>query len=125
MNRVDFSTVINIIIENCRENMYTTRNRERPYSQNDLVTDIFIDHYEESSETIYSNSAISRWIKGNRPIPAAIVNFYRKNGSEIIGDSFQENCFEIVFDINKLYEDLLSLVRNDYSLSENLKKEIF
>lgn len=124
MNRVDFSTVINIIIENCRENMYTTRNRERPYSQNDLVTDIFIDHYEESSETIYSNSAISRWIKGNRPIPAVIVNFYRENGSEIIGDSFQENCLEIVFDINKLYEDLLSLVRNDYSLSENLKKEI-
>lgn len=92
MQRVDFSTVIKIIIENCRENMYTTRNRERPYSQNDLVTDIFIDHYEESSETIYSNSAISRWIKGNRPIPAAIVNFYRDNGPEIIGDSFQENC---------------------------------
>lgn len=124
MQRVDFSTVIKIIIENCRENMYTTRNRERPYSQNDLVTDIFIDHYEESSETIYSNSAISRWIKGNRPIPAAIVNFYRDNGPEIIGDSFQENCLEIAFDINKLYEDLLSLVRNDYSLSENLKKEI-
>ena len=121
MHRVDFSTVINIIIENCRENMYTTRNRERTYSQNDLVTDIFIDQYEESSETIYSNSAISRWIKGNRPVPAVIVNYYRENGSEIIGDSFQENCIEIVFDLNKLYEDLLSLVRNDYSISEKMK----
>ncbi|MBQ8826953.1 MAG: hypothetical protein IJ007_07665 [Oscillospiraceae bacterium] len=124
MHRVDFSTVINIIIENCRENMYTTRNRERTYSQNDLVTDIFIDHYEESSETIYSNSAISRWIKGNRPVPAVIVNYYRENGSEIIGDSFQENCIEIVFDLNKLYEDLLSLVRNDYSISEKMKNEL-
>lgn len=124
MKKVDFSTVINIIIENCRENMYTTRNRERPYSQNDLVTDIFIDHYEESSETIYSNSAISRWIKGNRPVPAVIVNYYRENRYEIIGDSFQENCIEIVFDLNKLYEDLLSLVTNDYTLSEKLKSDL-
>lgn len=124
MRRVDFSTVINIIIENCRENMHTKKNRETAYSQNDLVTDIFIDHYESSDHTYYDSTSISRWIKGNRPVPAAIVNYYRENGAESIGDSFQENCLEIVFDKNNLYNELITLVQNDFSLSEEKKSEI-
>ncbi|MGN1101300.1 MAG: hypothetical protein ACI4RG_03850 [Huintestinicola sp.] len=53
--------------------MHTKKNRERAYSQNDLVTDIFIDHYESSDHTYYDSTSISHWIKGNRPVPAAIV----------------------------------------------------
>lgn len=38
MRRVDFSTVISIIIENCRENMHISKDRERAFTQTDLIT---------------------------------------------------------------------------------------
>lgn len=124
MRRVDFSTVINIIIENCRENMHTKKNRERAYSQLDLVCDMFYDFYTECDEVCFDNTSVSRWIKGNRPVPAAIVNYYRENGAENIGDYFQENCLKIVFDKVKLFNELITLVQNDYTLSEEKKNEI-
>lgn len=70
MRIVDFSTVINIIIENCRENMHTKKNRERPYSELDLICDMFYDFYTECDETCFDNTSVSRWIKGNRPVSA-------------------------------------------------------
>ena len=124
MRRVDFSTVINIIIENCRENMHTKKNRERAYSQLDLVCDMFYDFYTECDEACFDNTSVSRWIKGNRPVPAAIVNYYRENGAESIGDYFQQNCLKIVFDKVKLFNELIILVQNDFSLSEEKKNEI-
>lgn len=124
MRRVDFSTVINIIIENCRENMHTKKNRERAYSQLDLVCDMFYDFYTECDEACFDNTSVSRWIKGNRPVPAAIVNYYRENGAESIGDYFQQNCLKIVFDKVKLFNELITLVQNDYTLSEEKKNEI-
>ena len=124
MRRVDFSTVINIIIENCRENMHTKKNRERAYSQLDLVCDMFYDFYTECDEACFDNTSVSRWIKGNRPVPAAIVNYYRENGAESIGDYFQQNCLKIVFDKVKLFNELITLVHNDFSLSEEKKNEI-
>jgi len=124
MRIVDFSTVINIIIENCRENMHTKKNRERAYSQLDLVCDMFYDFYTECDEACFDNTSVSRWIKGNRPVPAAIVNYYRENGAESIGDYFQQNCLKIVFDKVKLFNELITLVQNDYTLSEEKKNEI-
>lgn len=124
MRRVDFSTVINIIIANCRENMHTKKHRGTAYSQNDLVTDIFIDHYNSSDNNFYDSTSISRWISGNRPVPSAIVNYYRKHGAENITDSFQENCLAVVFDKNNLFNELVSLVQNDFSLSEEKKNEL-
>lgn len=124
MRRVDFSTVINIIIANCRGNMHTQQNRETAYSQNDLVTDIFIDHYNSSDDNFYDSTSISRWIKGSRPVPAAIVNYYREHGAENIADSFQENCLAIAFDKNNLFSELVTLVQNDFSLSGEKKKEL-
>lgn len=124
MRIVDFSTVINIIIENCRENMHTAKDRERAYSQFDLVCDVFYYFYTECEDSCLDNSTVSRWIKGNRPVPAAIVNYYRENGAESIGDSFQENCLKIVFDKVKLFNELITLVQNDYTLSEEKKNEI-
>ncbi len=124
MRRVDFSTVINVIIENCRENMHTKKNRERAYSQLDLVCDMFYDFYTECDEVCFDNTSVSRWIKGNRPVPAAIVNYYRENESYSIGDYFQENCLKIVFDKVKLFNELIMLVHNDFSLSEEKKNEI-
>ena len=124
MRIVDFSTVINIIIENCRENMHTKKNRERAYSQFDLVCDMFYDFYAECDEACFDNTSVSRWIKGNRPVPATIVNYYRENGAESIGDYFQQNCLKIVFDKVKLFNELITLVQNDYKLSEEKKSEI-
>ena len=124
MRRVDFSTVINIIIANCRENMHTKKHRETAYSQNNLVTDIFIDHYDSSDDNFYDSTSISRWISGNRPVPSAIVNYYREHGAENIADSFQENCLAVVFDKNNLFNELVTLVQNDFSLSEEKKNEL-
>ena len=124
MHRVDFSTVINIIIDNCRENMHTAKDRERAFTQTDLITGIFSEYYDSCDDKIFDSSSISRWIKGNRPIPADLINFYRDNGYESIGNNFKDNCADVVYDFSNLYNELVTLVSNDYSLSEEKKADI-
>ena len=124
MRRVDFSTVINIIIKNCRENMHISKNRERAFTQTDLITGLFSEYYDSCDDKIFESSSISRWIKGSRPVPADLINFYRDNGCESIGYDFQDNCVDIVYDLNNLYNEFVTLVSNDYSLSEEKKNEI-
>ena len=124
MRRVDFSTVINIIIKNCRENMHTFKHRERAFTQTDLITGIFSEYYDSCDDKIFESSSISRWIKGSRPVPADLINFYRDNGCESIGYDFQDNCVDVVYDLNNLCNELVTLVSNDYTLSEEKKNEI-
>lgn len=124
MRRVDFSTVISIIIKNCRENMHISKNRERAFTQTDLITGIFSGYYDSCDDKIFESSSISRWIKGSRPVPAGLINFYRDNGCESIGYDFQDNCVDVVYDLSNLCNELVTLVSNDYSLSEEKKSEI-
>lgn len=124
MRRVDFSTVISIIIKNCRENMHISKDRERAFTQTDLITGIFSEYYDSCDDKIFDSSSISRWIKGNRPIPADLINFYRDNGYESIGNNFKDNCANVVYDFSNLYNELKTLVTNDYSLSEEKKADI-
>ena len=124
MRRVDFSTVISIIIKNCRENMHTFKDRERAFTQTDLITGIFSEYYDSCDDKIFESSSISRWIKGSRPVPADLINFYRDNGCESIGYDFQDNCVDVVYDLSNLCNELAALVSNDYSLSEEKKNEI-
>ncbi len=124
MRRVDFSTVISIIIKNCRENMHISKNRERAFTQTDLITGIFSEYYDSCDDKIFESSSISRWIKGSRPVPADLINFYRDNGCESIEYDFQDNCVDVVYDLNNLYNELVTLVSNDYSLSEEKKAKI-
>lgn len=53
MRRVDFSTVINVIIENCRENMHISKNRERVFTQTDLITGILSEYYDSCDDKIF------------------------------------------------------------------------
>ena len=124
MRRVDFSTVISIIIKNCRENMHISKDRERAFTQTDLITGIFSEYYDSCDDKIFESSSISRWIKGSRPVPADLINFYRDNGCESIGYDFQDNCVDVVYDLSKLCNELVTLVSNDYSLSEEKKAKI-
>lgn len=124
MRRVDFSTVISIIIENCRENMHISKDRERAFTQTDLITGIFSEYYDSCDDKIFESSSISRWIKGSRPVPADLINFYRDNGCESIGYDFQDNCVDVVYDLSNLCNELVTLVSNDYSLSEEKKAKI-
>ena len=124
MRRVDFSTVINIIIKSCRENMRISKNKERAFTQTDLIAGIFSEYYDSCDDKIFESSSISRWIKGSRPVPADLINFYRDNGCESIGYDFQDNCVDVVYDLSNLYNELAALVSNDYSLSEEKKSEI-
>ncbi len=50
MRRVDFSTVINIIIKNCRENMHISKDRERAFTQTDLITGLFSEYYDSCDD---------------------------------------------------------------------------
>lgn len=124
MRRVVFSTVISIIIKNCRENMHISKDRERAFTQTDLITGIFSEYYDSCDDKIFESSSISRWIKGSRPVPADLINFYRDNGCESIGYDFQDNCVDVVYDLSNLCNELVTLVSNDYSLSEEKKNEI-
>lgn len=124
MRRVDFSTVISIIIKNCRENMHIFKDRERAFTQTDLITGLFSEYYDSCDDKIFESSSISRWIKGSRPVPADLINFYRDNGCESIEYDFQDNCVDVVYDLSNLCNELAALVSNDYSLSEEKKNEI-
>lgn len=124
MRRVDFSTVINIIIKNCRENMHISKDRERAFTQTDLITGIFSEYYDSCDDKIFESSSISRWIKGSRPVPADLINFYRDKGCKSIGYDFQDNCVDVVYDLSNLCNELAALVSNDYSLSEEKKAKI-
>ena len=124
MHRMDFSTVISIIIKNCCENMHISKDRERAFTQTDLITGIFSEYYDSCDDKIFESSSISRWIKGSRPVPADLINFYRDNGCESIGYDFQDNCVDVVYDLSNLCNELVALVSNDYSLSEEKKNKI-
>lgn len=124
MHRMDFSTVISIIIKNCCENMHISKDRERAFTQTDLITGIFSEYYDSCDDKIFKSSSISRWIKGSRPVPADLINFYRDNGCESIGYDFQDNCVDVTYDLNNLCNELVTLVSNDYSLSEEKKSKI-
>ena len=104
--------------------MHISKNRERAFTQTDLITGIFSEYYDSCDDKIFESSSISRWIKGSRPVPADLINFYRDNGCESIGYDFQDNCVDVVYDMNNLCNELVTLVSNDYSLSEEKKNEI-
>ena len=104
--------------------MHTFKDRERAFTQTDLITGIFSEYYDSCDDKIFESSSISRWIKGSRPVPADLINFYRDNGCESIGYDFQDNCVDVVYDLNNLCNELVTLVSNDYSLSEEKKNEI-
>lgn len=104
--------------------MHTAKDRERAFTQTDLITGIFSEYYDSCDDKIFDSSSISRWIKGNRPVPADLINFYRDNGNESIGNNFKDNCADVVYDFSNLYNELVTLVSNDYSLSEEKKADI-
>ncbi len=122
MEKVDFCTVIRKIIGHCRENIIC--DKDKKYGQFELIVDIFSDHYTSSENINYDSSAVSRWIKGDRAVSGEIINYYRENGSEGISDSFKDNCLKNIYDLEGLYSELLSLIRNDYTLSEEKKNEL-
>lgn len=124
MEKVDFCTVMSKIIGHCRESVICDKNKDKKYGQFELVVDIFTDHYTSSENISYNSSAVSRWINGERPVPGEIINYYRENGSEGISDSFKNNCLKNIYDLEGLYSELLSLIRNDYTLSEEKKSEL-
>ncbi len=104
--------------------MHTFKDRERAFTQTDLITGIFSEYYDSCDDKIFESSSISRWIKGSRPVPADLINFYRDNGCESIGYDFQDNCVDVVYDLSNLCNELVTLVSNDYTLSEEKKNEI-
>ena len=104
--------------------MHISKDRERAFTQTDLITGIFSEYYDSCDDKIFESSSISRWIKGSRPVPADLINFYRDNGCESIGYDFQDNCVDVVYDLSNLCNELVALVSNDYSLSEEKKNEI-
>ncbi len=122
MEKVDFCTVMRKIIGHCRESIIC--GKDKKYGQFELVVDIFSDHYTSSENINYDSSAVSRWIKGERAVSGEIINYYRENGSEGISDSFKDNCLKNIYDLEGLYSELLSLIRNDYTLSEEKKNEL-
>lgn len=104
--------------------MHISKDRERAFTQTDLITGLFSEYYDSCDDKIFESSSISRWIKGSRPVPADLINFYRDNGCESIRYDFQDNCVDVVYDLSNLYNEIAALVSNDYSLSEEKKNEI-
>lgn len=102
-NRITFSNVIGILLEN----------KKKTYAQYQMIEDIFydclcrMDIFEK--EDFEKNVTYSRWCTGERPIPKEILSFYDNSGFDGITDNIQDDVIPNLINLSATREQLLEL----------------
>ena len=103
-NRITFSNVIGVLLEN----------KKKTYAQYRMVEDIFydclcnMDLFEK--DDFEKNVTYSRWCTGDRPIPKEILSFYDNAGFDGIQDNIQDDVIPNLINVPATRELLLKLV---------------
>lgn len=103
-NRITFSNVIGVLLEN----------KKKTYAQYRMVEDIFydclcnMDLFEK--DDFEKNVTYSRWCTGDRPIPKEILSFYDNAGFDGIQNNIQYDIIPNLINVPATRELLLELV---------------
>jgi tetratricopeptide (TPR) repeat protein len=103
-NRITFSNVIGVLLEN----------KKKTYAQYQMIEDIFYDRLCDMDiferEDFEKNVTYSRWCTGERPIPKEILSFYDNAGFDGIRNNIQDDVIPNLINVPATREHLLELV---------------
>ena len=118
-NRITFSNVIGVLLEN----------KKKTYAQYQMIEDIFydclcnMDLFEK--DDFEKNVTYSRWCTGDRPIPKEILSFYDNAGFDGIQDNIQDDVIPNLINIPSTRELLLELVADSVDVIGTEKADEF
>lgn len=118
-NRITFSNVIGVLLEN----------KKKTYAQYQMIEDIFydclcnMDLFEK--DDFEKNVTYSRWCSGDRPIPKEILSFYDNAGFDGIQDNIQDDVIPNLINIPSTRELLLELVTDSVDVIGTEKADEF
>ena len=106
-NRLTFTNVINILLEN----------KKKTYPQHKLICDLFAEYLGTSdySDTIYAddNTMYSRWCTGARPIPMEILHTYEDdNNWGYIETSFDDEIIPNLINESQARSQMEELIKD-------------
>lgn len=118
-NRITFSNVIGVLLEN----------KKKTYAQYRIIEDIFFDCLSNmdlfEKDDFEKNVTYSRWCTGDRPIPKEILSFYDNAGFDGIQNNIQDDVIPNLINVPATRELLLELVADSVDVIGTKKADEF
>ena len=118
-NRITFSNVIGVLLEN----------KKKTYAQYQMIEDIFYDCLGNmdlfEKEDFEKNVTYSRWCTRERPIPKEILSFYDNCGFDGIQDNIQDDVIPNLINVPATRKLLLELVMDSMDVIGTKKADEF
>lgn len=118
-NRITFSNVIGVLLEN----------KKKTYAQYRMIEDIFFDCLSNmdlfEKDDFEKNVTYSRWCTGDRPIPKEILSFYDNAGFDGIQNNIQNDVIPNLINVPATRELLLELVADSVDVIGTKKADEF
>lgn len=118
-NRITFSNVIGVLLEN----------KKKTYAQYRMIEDIFFDCLSNmdlfEKDDFEKNVTYSRWCTGDRPIPKEILSFYDNAGFDGIQNNIQDDVIPNLINVPATRELLLELVADSVDVIGTKKADEF
>ncbi len=118
-NRITFSNVIGVLLEN----------KKKTYAQYQMIEDIFYNCLCEmdlfDKEDFEKNVTYSRWCSGERPIPKEMLSFYDDNDFAGIQDNIENDVIPNLINTSATRTQLLELITDSIDVIGADKAEEF
>lgn len=118
-NRITFSNVIGVLLEN----------KKKTYAQYRMIEDIFFDCLSNmdlfEKDDFEKNVTYSRWCTGDRPISKEILSFYDNAGFDGIQNNIQDDVIPNLINVPATRELLLELVADSVDVIGTKKADEF
>ena len=118
-NRITFSNVIGVLLEN----------KKKTYAQYRMIEDIFFDCLSNmdlfEKDDFEKNVTYSRWCTADRPIPKEILSFYDNAGFDGIQNNIQDDVIPNLINVPATRELLLELVADSVDVIGTKKADEF
>lgn len=118
-NRITFSNVIGVLLEN----------KKKTYAQYRMIEDIFFDCLSNmdlfEKDDFEKNVTYSRWCTGDRPIPKEILSFYDNAGFDGIQNNIQDDVIPNLINVPATRELLWELVADSVDVIGTKKADEF
>lgn len=119
MERCDFSSVVNIVMNYIAES-------KKP-NQLDLMLLLFESFMRDDASITFDfdNGKVCRWINGNAKVSPQITGYYAdENNKHTMVKDIEKNILPIMYDADMAFTELHNLIRNDLTVSDKKKDEL-